>query len=86
MARRRKWRTTIQHQESSAPSQSAVIRTGTSATAIHLTELPVSDLRRVSIILLFLLAILGGIVYLMHSGSNTQVVSKYLGRMLHVES
>ena len=85
MARRRKWRTTVQQQNPAVPSTLPAPKSHAASNATP-TALPIADLRRVSLIVLCLLALLAGIVAYVHAGSNAGSISGYLGRMLHIQS
>ena len=86
MARRRRWRTAVQQNNTAQPTTN----TGVSSVASHTgysaepTDLPVADLRRVSLIVICLLAVLAGIVAYVHSGSHAALISSYLSKTLHI--
>lgn len=86
MARRRKWRTSLQQQNPTASADVSVNKKIDGASTIQPIALPVKDLRRVSLIVCFLFALLGGVVALIHSGSNATMASEYIGRVLHIRS
>jgi hypothetical protein len=85
MARRRKWRSSLQQQSShSAPT--AVAHKPVNISAIQPTALPTADLRRVGLIVFCLFGLLGGVVAYVRSGSNASIISKYLGHLLNIQS